>query len=310
MMFKSERQLAMKNLRRASCGLFLSIAVGCLTVIQGQTQPPIKVSVNGVELNYVEGGRGETVILLHGGTGDYRSWSAHWDAFVREYHVISYSRRFHYPNNNAKVPKNYSAINEAEDLAALIDELKLGRVHLVGASYGAYTALAFALEHPKMVRSLVLAEPPLHSWMKGTNEYKEFMDFWEQSAEAFRRGDQQKAMRIFATGLFGPKYLDQQTPATLAAMMQNARALGVLALSTNPFPELSKEKIMKFEIPTIIVTGANTIKIHRAVDDELARIMPNAKHFIVPNSGHAIARDNPEQYRTTVLEFLRTRKKG
>jgi pimeloyl-ACP methyl ester carboxylesterase len=297
----------MKYFRHASFGVLLSFILG-VTLIQAQTQQPVKIEVNGAELSYVEGGRGETVILLHGGTGDYRSWAAHWDTFIREFHVVSYSRRYHYPNNNEKVSKDYSAINEADDLASLIDKLKLGRVHLVGASYGAYTALAFALEHPKKVRSLVLAEPPLHSWMKGTDPYKEFMDFWEQSEEAFRRGDQQKAIKIFANGLFGPKYLDQQSPATLAAMMQNAYALKVLVSSTNPFPELSKEKLMKLETPTIILTGTNTIKIHRAVDDELARIMPNAKHFIVPNAGHAIARDNPEQYRATVLEFLRSKK--
>jgi len=298
----------MKNLRHASFGLLFSIILGCFTAIQSQTQAPVKVRVNGAELSYVEGGRGETLILLHGGTGDYRSWAAHWDAFIREYHVVSYSRRYNYPNTNTKVPKNYSAINEADDLAALIDELKLGRVHLVGASYGALTALMFALEHPKKVRSLVLVEPPLHSWMKGTDEYKKFMEFWEQSAEAFRRGDQQKAIRIFAGGLFGPGYLEKQTPATVAAMMQNAFALQVLALSTNPFPDVSKEKVMKSEIPTIILTGGNTIKIHRAVDDDLARIMPNTHHFIVPNSGHAVARDNPEQFRTTVMEFLRSKK--
>ena len=292
----------MKYRRHTWLGLAVLIFAN-FAVARGQQQP-IKIRVNDAEFHYIEAGKGETVILLHGGTGDYRSWAAHWDAFVRQFHVISYSRRFHYPNNNEKIPKNYSAINEADDLAAFIDELKLGPVHLVGSSYGAYTALAFALEHPKMVRSMVLAEPPIHSWMKGTPEYQQFMSFWEPASDAFRRGEQEKAVKIFATGIFGPKFLEQQTPATMAAMMQNARALGVLATSSNPFPNLSKEKLMKLEIPTIVLTGGNTIKIHRAVDDELARIMTNTKHFIVPNAGHAIARDNPEQYRTTVLNFL------
>ena len=50
---------------------------------------------------------------------------------------------------------------EAADLAALIKALKLKHVNLVGTSMGAATALTMAVEYPKLVRSLVLAEPPL-----------------------------------------------------------------------------------------------------------------------------------------------------
>lgn len=271
---------------------------------RAQNLQPTKIDVNGVELHYIEAGTGETVILLHGGTGDYRSWSLHWEEFARNYHVVSYSRRYHYPNNNPKILKDFSALNEAKDLAALIQKLKLGRVHLVGSSYGAFTALAFALEHPKMVRSLVLSEPPIHSWMKGTDGYRDFMANWDRCGSAFRKGDQTEAMKIFVDGLFGSGYFDRLPPATSSAMMQNSRAIEALALSSNPFPNLSKDKVMELNIPTLVMTGANTIKVHRAVDDELARILTGAKHVIVPNAGHATARDNPEQYRATVLDFL------
>ena len=57
--------------------------------------------------------------------------------------MIAYSRRYNYPNNNAEIP-DHSAIVEARDLAALLDALKLERVHIVGYSYGALTALFFA----------------------------------------------------------------------------------------------------------------------------------------------------------------------
>jgi len=271
---------------------------------RAQNLEPIKIAVNGVELHYIEAGTGETVILLHGGTGDYRSWSLHWEEFARNYHVVSYSRRYHYPNNNPKILKDFSALNEAKDLAALIQKLKLGRVHLVGSSYGAFTALALALEQPKMVRSLVLSEPPIHSWMTGTEGYRDFMANWDRCRSAFRQGDQTEAMKIFTDGLFGSGYFDRLPPATSSAMMQNARAIEALALSSNPFPNLSKDKVMKLNVPTLILTGTHTIKIHRAVDDELARILSGAKHVIVPNAGHATARDNPEQYRATVLDFL------
>ena len=61
---------------------------------------PTQMRVHGVELHYIEAGRGEPLILLIGGQGDYRSWGPQLQALSPHYRVISYSRRYHYPNNN------------------------------------------------------------------------------------------------------------------------------------------------------------------------------------------------------------------
>jgi pimeloyl-ACP methyl ester carboxylesterase len=99
------------------------------------------------------------VILLHGGQGDYRSWEPQMAALSRYYRVVSYSRRYNFPNHNPQTATNHSVLVEAADLAALIKALHLKRVNLIGTSMGAATALMLAVEHPNMVRSLVLAEP-------------------------------------------------------------------------------------------------------------------------------------------------------
>jgi pimeloyl-ACP methyl ester carboxylesterase len=91
-------------------------------------------------------------------------------------------------------------------------------------------------------------------------------------------------------------------------MMDNARAMEALALSMNPFPYLPKNKVKKIRIPTLIMTGANTIAVHAAVDAELARLMPNATAITVPNSGHGIVRDNPTVFMSSVMEFLAKQK--
>lgn len=284
------------------------ILVAAFSVDHSQTLKPTKLQVNGVTLHYVESGNGDTVILLHGGTGDYRSLADVFKVLAEHYHVVSYSRRYHYPNNNP-VQKNHSALVEAEDLAALVQKLKLGRVHLVGTSYGAFTALALALKHPDMVRSMVLTEPPIHSWMKGTESYQEFMtNLWDPSAAAFKKGDKDAAMRIFVNGLFGPGYFERLPGAATSAIMENAGALEALALSSNPFPYLPKDKVKRLHTRTLIMTGSNTIAVHREVDAELARLLPNATAITVPNAGHGIARDNPAVFLSTVIEFLRKEK--
>jgi pimeloyl-ACP methyl ester carboxylesterase len=128
----------------------------------GQVVVPVKVHVNGVDLHYIERGKGAPLILLHGGQGDYRSWSAQIEALSPHYRVICYSRRYNYPNDNPLTEQYRSAYTDADDLAALIRHLKLGTVDLVGTSAGATTALVLAIQHRIMVRSMVLAEPSAH----------------------------------------------------------------------------------------------------------------------------------------------------
>jgi len=111
----------------------------------GQSAQPTKIRVRGVELHYIEQGQGEPLILLHGGQGDYRSWEPQMKVLSPQFRVISYSRRYNYPNNNPLTAKYHSAYTEADDLAAFIRKLKLGRVHLVGTSIGAFTALVLAV---------------------------------------------------------------------------------------------------------------------------------------------------------------------
>src|SRR6185436_1351290 len=150
---------------------------------------------------YLEKGRGLPVIFVHGGLDDYRAWQPQLEPFAQSYRVIAYSRRYNFPNNNPHIRPDHSAIIEAEDLAALIKKLKLGRVHLIGHSYGALTALFLAVKHPELVRTLVLAEPPVLGWAQDRSQgkvlYDEIMvNLWKPTGDAFRRRDPEQALRV------------------------------------------------------------------------------------------------------------------
>jgi hypothetical protein len=95
-----------------------------------------KVRVNGVEIHYLIHGSGQPIVFVHGGLADYREWGPVAEQLSTQYRTIVYSRRYNYPNANPFGLPNHSANIEAEDLGALIRELKLGPVHLAGLSYG------------------------------------------------------------------------------------------------------------------------------------------------------------------------------
>src|SRR5262249_7849995 len=138
----------------------LLFATPALLRAQQPAKPPEpkKVTVaDGVELHYVEKGKGIPVIFIHGALGNYDVWGGYLDSFPDRYRAIAYSRRLNYPNEN-KIQPNYSAAVDAEDLAGMIKKLDLGKAHVDGHSYGAYAALILAVKHPELVHSLVLAE--------------------------------------------------------------------------------------------------------------------------------------------------------
>ena len=295
-----------RNMRLALLLLLSSLLWGQAI---GQNIQPTKIHVRGVELHYIEQGQGEPLILLHGGQGDYRSWDPQIKLFSQQYRVISYSRRYHYPNNNPLIPRYHSAYTEADDLAALISKLNLGRVHLVGTSIGAFTALVLAVNHPEMVRTLVLAEPPIHEWVKDSQDgkaaYEEFMTaVWEPAKRAFEKGDDQEAMRILIDAFTGTGSFDNLPPKAREVAMQNSRFFKANTSSFDALPNLSKDKVKRLRIPILIVTGENTIKMHKLVNAELARLLPNAEQATIPKAGHGSPRENPQAFNEAVMKFL------
>ena len=224
------------------------MAAACLALLAGVAHAalpePTKIIVNGVELHYISAGTGEPVILLHGGQGDYRSWGPQMASLSRYYRVISYSRRYNFPNQNPQTATNHSVLVEAADLAALIKALHMKRANLVGTSMGAATALTLAIERPNLIRSLVFAEPPLLAWAKHFQDgalYEDFMRrIHDPAREAFAAGNDEAAMRFFVDGFAMPGRFDKLAPEARVAVMQNAGFFRMMTRSADPYPDLPR----------------------------------------------------------------------
>lgn len=283
-----------------------AVLASAVVAVLGQMPARSRIVVNGVEIHYVEKGSGEPLVLLHGGVGDYQSWPDQFEEFAKMYRVISYSRRYSFPNKNELESKYRPGISDAEDLEALIKKLRIKRVHLVGLSYGAFTGLIFASKNPAMVSSMVLAEPPAHQQIRhlpgGEQMYQGFLDQLRPVVEAFQKGDDRGAM-IHFNRLMGRDF-DKLSEGSRDAMLRNAHALKAINLSPDPFPIIDKQKLRNLMIPTLMVAGDHADRLHKSVLDEVARQLPDARTVIVPNSGHATPRDNPTFFNRSVLEFL------
>lgn len=117
--------------------------------------------------------------------------------FSEQYRAIAYSRRYHYPHAVPGDSTDYSANLHAMDLASFIRGLGLQQSHIVGSSYGAYTALVLASKNPELVRSLTIGEPPILPWLEGIEEGAPLManfmmNVWEPLKIAFQRGNMEE----------------------------------------------------------------------------------------------------------------------
>src|SRR6185295_530968 len=183
---------------------------GTSTQNETNTTPELKaVFINGDSIHYIDIGKGDPVVFVHGTLGDFRTWGGQMDTFAKNHRVISYSRRFAYPNRQViNDSADYSVIPHAKDLAEFIRILNLGKVHLVGHSYGGYTTLLTTIDHPELVRSLTLMEPPVVSFLNnvpgGDTIMKNFgLRVFVPAAEAFKNNNNEKAENVFLSGVMG-----------------------------------------------------------------------------------------------------------
>jgi pimeloyl-ACP methyl ester carboxylesterase len=286
-----------------------ALGSSCSGRTSARADAPTRVVVNGVELHYIEAGQGDPVILLHGDESDYRAWAPQMLVLKPRHRVISYSRRYHFPNDNPISGTSHSALVDAEDLAALMAQLGLPSAHLVGTSYGAFTALAFAVKHPEMVRSLVLAEPPVNQWVtgeaRGASLYQQFLStVYEPAGQAFSKGDMEAAMRMLIDSSDGPGAFNKLPPENRTAILANARFLQALTSSSDPYPNLSRSDVSRLAMPILIVKGAETDELHKVVTEEVGRVLPQAQRVTIAWAGHASPRQNPESFNYAMLEFL------
>ncbi|MEV0197585.1 alpha/beta hydrolase [Nonomuraea sp. NPDC050691] len=118
-----------------------------------------EAAVNGIKLSFREEGDpgSPALVLLHGRTADHNDWNGITQHFAARHHVIAPDLRGH---GASEYPGSYAVPDMADDVAALLRHLGIGRAVVVGHSLGGVVACLLAVRHPGLVGRLVLEDPP------------------------------------------------------------------------------------------------------------------------------------------------------
>ena len=268
-----------------------------------------RAHVNGVDLHYIERGSGAPVVLIRGSLADYSYWetSEQLSRLADRHRVIAYSRRYNHPNRNPR-QADHSPMVEAADLAAFLGQVSPEPIHVVGHSYGAYTALVYALAHPERVRSLVLAEPPIISWLPdvpdGEGTFEGFMaGVWEPLGQAFAEGGDAAGLDFTARWYFGVPW-ESVSPVWQKLFSDNVGEWHALAVSAHTFPALDFDRIRALEVPTLLLSGGANQGFNVLVDAQLERLLPDVERVTLPDASHEMFLDDPSGSAGALLDFF------
>jgi non-heme chloroperoxidase len=266
------------------------------------------IDVGDTTLTYVEAGRGEPVVLVHGGMQDYRLWLPHLKALSARFRVIAYSRRNHYPGAVSRDGWADTASDlHGEDLARLVSALRLGRVHVVAHSSGAHAALFFASAHPDMVKSLAVNEPPASGMLSGSAEglavARGFAAKLAPSRDAFRSGDLASGVRLFSEVVSGPNAFDGRSAVVRDMMMANAVAHQADAVSERPRPTFTCEMARRISAPTLISNGDRSPNFFHVITDQLAICIPTNERATF-HASHTVPIEDSAAYDRSILAWL------
>jgi pimeloyl-ACP methyl ester carboxylesterase len=160
------------------------------------------LQVPGVRLYYELRGQGPLLLLIPGANGDATVFQSVADELSSVFTVVTYDRRgFTRSSTDVEVPIEQRLSTDADDARRLIEYCGDGPAHVFGTSSGAVVALRLVLDHPQAVRTAVVFEPAA---MRLFPQGEQWIDFFHQVYDSYRRDGIEPAMRSFREKTFPP----------------------------------------------------------------------------------------------------------
>jgi pimeloyl-ACP methyl ester carboxylesterase len=301
------------SLRLATLALSLAFAVPVSAAV-----PPYpsafrtqEITTNGATIHVRVGGKGPAVVLLHGygETGDM--WAPLAAELVRDHTVIVPDLRG--LGLSSKPPGGFDKKTQGEDVAGVLDQLKVRQADLVAHDIGNMVGFAFAMEHPDRVRRFVLIDAPV----PGVGPWEEILKnpllwhfrFGGPDMERLVKGRERIYLDRFWNDFSAdPKHFDEASREHYAKLyaLPGARHSGFEQFHAFDQDAIDNRAWLaskgKLAMPVLALGG------EKSFGDQMAVVMragaSNVTGAIVPGSGHWIMEENPTATVKLVRDFL------
>jgi len=275
-----------------------------------------------------QAGQGDPVLLLSGlgPAGSHVIFHPHFDDLARTHRVIYVDLFGRGRSDRPAQLREITFESDVRDIAALIEDLRLGPVHLYGFSYGGLIAQSVALEAPQWLRTLTLANT-LHSpemWQLNHENINreianQFPESWARIEDMHRRGlvsTDPRMQQEFAVGMRLVRFYNPDNAARLLTE-PGARNTELYPIFCGPdvdfviggeivrIPDF-RPRLKDIKVPMLILCGRYDRALFPQLQGDFRRFAPAARFEVMERSGSFAHVEEPAAVMETLRSFWAT----
>ena len=264
------------------------------------------IEENGLTISYGETGEGPDLVLLHAAGSTGAQWRGVLGELGDRFRTLTpdlwgHGRTSFWPDTETLLHDR-----QAELVKRIVDEERIGAFDLVGHSYGGGTAIRFVMEHPEMVRSLVLIEPMMACFLRElgeTDALDELEGIQDDFKERLDADGPEAAWKGFLDFRNKPGTWDgyeektrqnfiRRTPAQLANFNANA----------NNRTRLSD--MARIKQSTLVIRGVDTSLYDMRMSEIVAENITGARFLVLEDAGHMSPLTHPARIAREITEHI------
>lgn len=262
---------------------------------------------NGADLYYETTGIGERLVLTHGSWTDASGWAPAIPALSERFEVVTWDRRGH--SRSRSTEHAGSRDEDAADLAALIEHLGGGPVHVAGNSYGSIIVLTLVADRPDLVASAAVHEPPLLALLEGTTDpgTQDALDDIERQLDVVVQmidtGGHRAAAEHFVDHVaLGPGQWGQ-LPEQMRAVLEANAATFADERRDPTSSSVDTAALAAASVPLLLTHGSASPPWYAAIIAELTRLVPASRVALLDEAGHIPHATHPDRWVASLVDF-------
>jgi pimeloyl-ACP methyl ester carboxylesterase len=258
------------------------------------------IEVDKYSIHYLEGGQGETILLLHGFGADKDNWPKFADSLTKKYHVVAVDLPGF--GESSKIETDlYNIASQVKRLNRIVKTLGLKKFHIAGNSMGGAISGKYAVDYPGKVLSLALLNTAgIHSAQK--SEFSRLLAKGENPLLSKTPGAFKRTL----------EFVFVETPAIPDRIIDYLTKKAILHRDFNEkiFKQLVRENysleddLLKIKARTMVIWGDKDRVIHVSSTDVIKKVLSDATIVILKNCGHLPMLERPEETAKYYSEFL------